>query len=197
MASVNKVTLIGNLGGDPKVTTTQGGKTVARLNLATNESFRSGDQKVVKTEWHNVVAWEGLADYCSRYLHTGSMVYVEGKITTRSYEPKEGGEKKWVTEIVAHSIQGLDPRQPRDGDAPQQGASLSPQPQQRAAQPPPPRQGGQMPNTQMQAPPQQYPGYNPNPPGRGQQQPQQQQRQPAQQANQMGTPEFFDDDIPF
>jgi single-strand DNA-binding protein len=107
-ASVNKVILIGNLGRDPEVRYTTSGQAVANFSMATKEVFndRSGT-KQERTEWHNIVAWAKLAEICGQYLKKGSQVYVEGRLTTRSYEAKDGSGKRYVTEIVAQSIQFL------------------------------------------------------------------------------------------
>ena len=105
---INKAILIGNLGKDPEISHTPGGLAVAKFSIATSEKWKddSGQQQE-KTEWHNIVAWRKLAEVCAQYLKKGSKVYVEGKITTRSWEDKNGGGKKYMTEIVAHEIQFL------------------------------------------------------------------------------------------
>lgn len=104
MSGVNKVILVGHLGKDPEVRHLEGGATVATFTLATTESYTTRDgRKVDQTEWHNVVVWRGLADVASKYLQKGKLVYVEGKIRTRSYDDKEGN-KRYVTEIVADNF---------------------------------------------------------------------------------------------
>jgi single-strand DNA-binding protein len=81
---------------------------VAKFGLATNETFRdSNGQNQTQTEWHNVVVWRGLADFAEKYLHKGSMIYLEGKIKTRNYEDKQG-EKRYVTEIIGENVVMLD-----------------------------------------------------------------------------------------
>lgn len=102
--SINKVTLIGNVGKDPEVKVTSGDKKVARLTIATTEKYKtsSGEQKE-STEWHNVVYWGVLAEVVEKYIKKGSQLYIEGKLTYRSYE--SNGEKKYVTEIVGSEIQ--------------------------------------------------------------------------------------------
>jgi single stranded DNA-binding protein len=92
---VNKVILIGNLGRDPEVRATPSGQTVCNFSIATSEKFtgRDGTQRE-QTEWHNVVAWAKLADACGRYLAKGRQVYVEGRLTTRQYEAKDGTGKR-------------------------------------------------------------------------------------------------------
>lgn len=102
---MNKVILIGRLGKDPELTNTTSGKTVAKFSVATTHGYGEGQ----KTEWHNAVAWEKLADLVGEYLSKGSKVAVEGRIQTRSYEAKDG-TKKYVTEIVATSVEFLDPK---------------------------------------------------------------------------------------
>ena len=105
--SLNKVMLIGNLGKDPEVKTIPSGTKVANFSLATTEKYtdKSG-QKVEKTEWHKIVLWKGLAEITERYLKKGSTVYIEGKLTTRSWDDKDG-QKKYITEIVADQLQML------------------------------------------------------------------------------------------
>jgi single-strand DNA-binding protein len=102
--SVNKVILIGRLGKDPEVKYTQGGKAVARFSLATDEAWKdqSGERQQ-KTEWHNIVAWDKLADICGQYLTKGKQVYIEGRLQTRSWEDKEGN-KRYTTEIRADNM---------------------------------------------------------------------------------------------
>jgi single-strand DNA-binding protein len=100
----NKVLLIGNLGQDPEIKTLESGKKVARFTLATNESFKNSEgQKVEETTWHNIVAWNGLADTASRFLKKGREVAVEGKLVYRSYEDKKG-VTKYITEIVLNDL---------------------------------------------------------------------------------------------
>jgi single-strand DNA-binding protein len=105
--SLNKVMLIGNLGKDPEVKTIPSGTKVANFSLATTEKYtdKSG-QKVEKTEWHKIILWKGLAEIAERYLKKGSTVYIEGKLTTRSWDDKDG-QKKYTTEIVGDQLQML------------------------------------------------------------------------------------------
>lgn len=108
MRGLNKVTLIGNLGRDPEIQTINGGISVARFAIATNESYRDDAGKLqTKVDWHPIVAWRGLAELAQKYLRKGSHLYVEGKLKNRSYEDKEG-IKRYVTEIVAESFLLLD-----------------------------------------------------------------------------------------
>lgn len=106
MAGINKVILVGNLGADPEIRYTPGGMAVANFSLATSETFSKDGQKQTKTEWHKIVAFGKLAEICGEYLSKGRQVYIEGKIQTRSWEDKEG-VKKYMTEIVANSMQML------------------------------------------------------------------------------------------
>ncbi|HMP28173.1 MAG TPA: single-stranded DNA-binding protein [Saprospiraceae bacterium] len=107
----NKVVLIGNLGKDPEIRHLENGNTVARLTLATNESYKDKDGNWQNlTEWHNVVAWRTLADNAERNMKKGSMVFVEGKLKTRGYKDQNGVEK-FMTEIEALTLRSLDKRE--------------------------------------------------------------------------------------
>ena len=100
----NRVQLIGNLGMDPESKTLDSGKKVAKFTLATNESFKNADgQKVEETTWHNIVAWNGLADIAGKYLKKGHQVAIEGRIVYRTYEDKNK-VTKYITEIVANDL---------------------------------------------------------------------------------------------
>ncbi|MBN1108390.1 MAG: single-stranded DNA-binding protein [Bacteroidales bacterium] len=100
----NRVMLIGNLGLDPDVKTLESGKKVAKFTVATNDTYKNGDgQKVEETTWHNIVAWNGLADTVSKYLKKGSEVAVEGRIVYRTYEDKKGVTKN-ATDIVMTNL---------------------------------------------------------------------------------------------
>ncbi len=105
---VNKVILLGNVGKDPEIRTTQGGMTVASFSLATAE--RAKDQAgnwTDKTEWHNLVAFQRTAEIVRDYVKKGSQLYIEGKIQTRSWDDKESGQKKYRTEILVNDLQLL------------------------------------------------------------------------------------------
>jgi single-strand DNA-binding protein len=106
--SVNKVILVGNLGRDPEVRSTPSGQSVCTFSIATTDRFtdRSGQQRE-QTEWHNVVAWGKQADICGQYLKKGRQVYVEGRLTTRQYDAKDGTGKRYRTEVVAQRVQFL------------------------------------------------------------------------------------------
>ena len=112
MASLNKVLLIGNVGKDPEIKTFASGNKVASITLATTERYkdRNGEQKE-ETEWHSVQAFGKLADVVERFVHKGSLLYLDGKIRTRSYEAD--GRTMYRTEILADHIQMLDRRENR------------------------------------------------------------------------------------
>jgi len=107
--SLNKVMLIGNLGKDPELRFTSSGVPVATFTIATNESWKDQEGNLQeRTEWHNIVAWRKLAEICGEWLKKGKKVYIEGRIQTRSYDDKNTGAKKYITEIVADSMIMLD-----------------------------------------------------------------------------------------
>jgi single-strand DNA-binding protein len=109
--SVNKVILIGRLGRDPEIKSTPSGSTVAKFSLATDESYTDrGGAKQERTEWHNIVAWDKLAEICGQYLKKGKLVFIEGRIHTDSWDDKETGVKKYRTEIIAREMKMLDRR---------------------------------------------------------------------------------------
>ena len=100
----NKVQLIGNLGNDPEIINLGSGKKLAKFSLATNESYKDADgQKQTKTDWHNLVAWGKTADIIEKFVTKGKEVAIEGKLTNRTYETKEG-EKRYVTEVVVSEL---------------------------------------------------------------------------------------------
>ena len=106
MASVNKVILVGGLGKDPEVRFMPNGEAVANFSLATNETWKDkAGVKQEKTSWHNIVAYRKLAEIIGEYLKKGSQVYIEGKLQTREYE--KDGQKRYVTEIIADTMQML------------------------------------------------------------------------------------------
>ena len=105
---VNKVILIGRVGKDPDIRHLDQGVSVASFSLATSETYKNKNgEKVTNTEWHNVVLWRQLAILAENYIRKGSLVYIEGRIRTRSYDDQEG-KKRYVTEIVGDSLQLLD-----------------------------------------------------------------------------------------
>jgi single-strand DNA-binding protein len=115
---VNKVILIGRLGKDPEVRYTPDGTMVTNFNLATDEQRKDKNgEKIQKTEWHKIVTWGKLAEICGNYLVKGKLVFVEGRIQTRSWEDKEG-VKRYTTEIIASNMQMLDSKgQNKTGDS--------------------------------------------------------------------------------
>jgi len=115
--SVNKVILIGNLGKDPEVKFTPSGLPVAKFSIATNESYKDkAGEWQERTEWHNIVAWQRLAEIVGEYLKKGSKVYIEGRLQTSSWEDKQSGEKKYRTEIVAQDLVLLSGRGESNGE---------------------------------------------------------------------------------
>jgi len=105
---VNKVILIGNVGNDPEVKYIKEDVPVAKFSLATSESYKNRDgEKVTNTEWHNIVVWRGLAKVVEKYVKKGSKLYIEGKLTHRKYEDKDG-QTKYFTEIVCRDLSMLD-----------------------------------------------------------------------------------------
>jgi len=100
----NKVQLIGNLGNKPEIRTLDGGKKMARFSVATNETYRNAKgEKITETQWHNLVAWGKVAEIAEKYLDKGSEVAIEGKLTNRSYQDKEGN-KKYITEVQVNEV---------------------------------------------------------------------------------------------
>jgi len=100
----NRVQLIGNLGNDPEIVNLESGKKLAKMFIATNDSYRNAQGDIVKnTEWHNVVAWGKTAEIIEKYLTKGKEVAIEGKLTSRSYEDKEG-VKRYITEINCNEL---------------------------------------------------------------------------------------------
>ena len=109
MYSVNKVTLLGNLGADPEIRHLPSGIPVANFRMATTESYKdkTTGEKREQTEWHNVVAWRGLAEITEKYVKKGSKVYVEGRLRTRQWQDKDGVQR-YTTEIQADQMILLD-----------------------------------------------------------------------------------------
>jgi single-strand DNA-binding protein len=110
MSGVNKVILVGRLGKEPEVRNLENGAAVANFTIATSESYKdktTGEKKEV-TEWHNVVLWRGLAEIAQKYLHKGDLVYIEGKLRTRSWE--KDGVTRYTTEIVGDNMNMLGSR---------------------------------------------------------------------------------------
>jgi single-strand DNA-binding protein len=129
---INKVILIGNLGADPETKYSQGGNAVTRLRVATTEGWRdrqTGEQQE-RTEWHTVVCFSRLAEIAGEYLRKGSKVYIEGSLSTSSWE--QDGQKRYRTEIIARDLQMLDSRGGSGGDGAPSG--FEPRRQQREAE---------------------------------------------------------------
>lgn len=100
----NKVQLIGNLGNDPEIITLDGGRKLAKFSIATNETYKNQKgEKVTDTQWHNIVAWGKTAEIIENYVTKGKEVAVEGKLTSRSYDDKEGN-KRYITEVVCNEL---------------------------------------------------------------------------------------------
>jgi single-strand DNA-binding protein len=109
---INKVILVGNLGKDPEVRHFEGNSSVASFSVATSESYmdKTTNERKTQTEWHNVVMWNGLAGVAEKYLKRGSQVYIEGKLTTRKWQDKDGNDR-YTTEIVARTMKMLGSRE--------------------------------------------------------------------------------------
>ena len=216
MAGVNKVIIVGNLGKDPEVRFMPNGGAVANLAVATSETWKdkqTGEQKE-KTEWHNIVMYQRLAEIAGEYLKKGSKVYLEGSLQTSKWTDKQTGQDRYKTEIKANELQMLDSKgmQGQGGyqqQAPQQQGGFAPQqqaPQQQSGFAPqqqaPQQQGGFAPQQSQQQAPQQQGGFAPQ---QSQQQASQQQGGFANQSQQQQAPKVnpqepsidFDDDIPF
>ena len=110
MSGVNKVILVGRLGKDPEVRNLDNGVAVANFTMATSETYkdRTTGEKKETTEWHNIVLWRGLAEVSQKYLHKGDLVYIEGKLRTRSWEKE--GVTRYTTEIIADNMTMLGSR---------------------------------------------------------------------------------------
>jgi single-strand DNA-binding protein len=118
MAGVNKVILVGNLGKDPEVRYLEGGVAMAKFSLATSESYKNKEgTRTETTEWHNIVLWRAQAEFAEKYLKKGSMVYIEGKIRTRSWDDKDGN-KRYTTEITGDNVTILNSRNRDENNAP-------------------------------------------------------------------------------
>jgi len=115
MRGVNKVVLIGNVGRDPDIQYIEGDIPVAKFPLATTEMRKERTGNVIsETEWHTVVLWRGLADLAGKYLHKGSLVYIEGRLRTRSWEDKDKVRRS-QTEVVGESLIMLDKKKEHEG----------------------------------------------------------------------------------
>ena len=107
-SSVNKVILVGHIGNKPEGRYTPSGTSTASFSLATNESWIDNEkEKQERTEWHNIVAWNKLADFATEYLQKGQLVYIEGKLQTRTYKDKDD-VRHWKTEVISNVITPLE-----------------------------------------------------------------------------------------
>lgn len=108
---INRVTLVGNLGKDPEVRHLESGAVMCRFSVATNENYQDKNgQWQTQTEWHNVVCWRGLAERAEKLLKKGSLVYLEGKLTTRKWQD-QNGQDRYTTEVVARTYRSLERRE--------------------------------------------------------------------------------------
>jgi single-strand DNA-binding protein len=124
--SVNKVTLLGNVGKDPEIRSTAGGNMVANLTLATSDNQKDAQGNwQERTEWHNLVAFKRTAEIVRDYVKKGSKLYIEGKITNRSWDDKETGQKRYKTEILVNELVLLSGREDGSGGASRSTASSS------------------------------------------------------------------------
>lgn len=114
---INKAILVGNVGKDPEVRYLDNGVAVAQFSLATTENYKDKEgNKQSRTEWHNIVLWRGLAEVAEKYVKKGQALYIEGRITNRSYDAQDG-TKRYITEIVANTMQMLGSRSSNEGGA--------------------------------------------------------------------------------
>ena len=121
---INKVILVGRLGKDPEMRSIPSGTNVAKFTLATDERFtdKSGE-KQERTEWHDIEAWDRLAEICGQYLRKGSLVYIEGSIRTDTWDDKETGQKRSRKKIVAREMKMLDKKRDENGGGAYAGAA--------------------------------------------------------------------------
>ena len=122
---VNKVILIGNAGQDPEIRHLDSGVSVANFSLATNESYKDkSGERVTQTEWHRVVLWRGLAEVAEKYVKKGELLYIEGRLRTRSWEDKEG-LKRYTTEVFADTMRMLGRKSDLGAESAAEGAMES------------------------------------------------------------------------
>ena len=125
MAGVNKVILVGNLGKDPEVRHLDNGRAVANFSMATSETYKNRQgERVTNTEWHNVVLWTPLAEIAEKFLKKGNQVYIEGKLTTRSWDDQDGN-KRYTTEVVGREMTLLGSREDNQGGSPAPASSTA------------------------------------------------------------------------
>lgn len=117
MSGVNKVILLGHLGKDPEVRHLEGGRAVANFSLATTENFKNKNgERESRTEWHNIVLWTPFAEIAEKYLKKGSQVYIDGRLTNRSYDDKDGN-KRYISEIVGQNLTLLGAKSAEGGES--------------------------------------------------------------------------------
>ena len=128
MRGINKVILVGNTGKDPEYKTLHDGTPVAKLTLATTETFRlKNGETQTRTEWHTIIAWRSIATLVNDFVRKGSLIYVEGKLHNRNFEDKDG-QKKYVTEVVADQILFLDKKEKEPTAEPEENMEDKPLP---------------------------------------------------------------------
>ena len=104
MSLSNRVQLIGHLGNDPEIITTESGKKLAKLSIATNEKYKNANgEKVENTQWHNVIAWNKTADIIEKYAKKGNRIAIDGKLSSRTYDDKQGNSR-YITEIICNEV---------------------------------------------------------------------------------------------
>ena len=193
--SVNKVILVGNLGKDPELKYTPAGAAVVSFSMATTETYKDKDgNRQSKTEWHNIVAWRQLAEICGKFLHKGKQVYVEGKLTTRKWQDRDGNDR-YTTEIVIHDMKMLGKTSDNNGGGQNQNNNQGGNQQHQGGNQQ--HQGG---NQQHQGSNQQHQGSNQQHQGGGQNQNQSYAAQAGDQqrpAPVYEEPAFNPDEIPF
>ena len=139
---INKVILVGNIGKDPETRYMPNGKAVTNFSVATSESWKDANgDKQERTEWHNVVLFEKLAEIAAEYLHKGSQVYIEGSLRTRKWQDKEGKDR-YTTEIVGRDMQMLGGRGGAGSGESSGGGRAAPERSSSNAAPPPSDDGG-------------------------------------------------------
>lgn len=140
---INKITLIGRLGGDPDLRLLENGTAVCKFSLATSESYKDKNEEwQQKTEWHTVIVWRDLAERAAKNLKKGGLAYIEGKMTYRKYTDKEGTER-YASEVVADNVRSLEAKEPATQEHPAQQAQ--PQPKQTTASVTAPTPGDDLP----------------------------------------------------
>jgi single-strand DNA-binding protein len=122
---LNKIMLIGNLGRDPEFQVTSEGTPVAKFSLAVNRTYTLKGEKKEETEWFNIITWSKLAEICEKYLHKGSKVYIEGRLTQRKYTDREGAQRTAV-EVIANDMKMLDTKAASGGASSYAASSSSP-----------------------------------------------------------------------